>query len=57
VTAGIVLSIASVATIPPAALRSRAQPIDRVESPREVSADVGYPSLGFSLTDSLGFRR
>ena len=63
VTAGIVISIVPLAAIPPAApqlwlpRRSRAQSIDRVGSSCEVSADVGCPPFGFSLTDSLGLRR
>ena len=36
---------------------TRRQGGDRVESSCEVSADVGCPSLGFSLTDSPGSRR
>src|SRR5262249_52271180 len=57
VTAGIVISLASSVAAFSRAPLSRARSIDRVESFCEVSADVGYPSLGFSLTDSLGFCR
>ena len=64
VTASIVISIASSV----AAIRQRRYDfeshvallrgsISSVESSCEVSADVGCPSLGFGLTDSLGFRR
>src|SRR5262249_44500340 len=48
---------ASSATTLKATSCSRARWIDRVESSYEASADVGCPSLGFSLTDSLGLRR
>src|SRR5262249_23483374 len=44
---------ASGATTLNTTLCSRARSIDRVESSCEASADVGCPSLGFGLTDSL----